>query len=98
MDALRSHMITVEKVIEAGQKYILFQNSDKKLWIARRNSAGETEPPQFLLDNVFHAAYTDNAITVLLESNDMLTGSIEEIQMRMDKNWSLKDAFRKRGS
>ncbi|MFP4013716.1 MAG: hypothetical protein ACLFVQ_06495 [Chitinispirillaceae bacterium] len=94
MQDKKETVITVQKVVEAGQDHILLLNSDKKLWITERNSGGSAGQPQFMLDDVFHVVFFKNSVTVLLESGDSLVADMDEIRRRLANKWNLSEAFR----
>lgn len=93
MEEKRSTMVTVEKVVEAGPEHILMHNSDKKLWIARRNGSGEARQPQFLLDDVFYFSYSGGSVAVLLENGEKQVGSLSEIKRCLANRRNPRDAF-----
>ncbi|MFP4165306.1 MAG: hypothetical protein ACLFVE_15140 [Chitinispirillaceae bacterium] len=89
-------IVTVQKVIEAGAYYILLLNSDKKLWVARRTESGTAAQPQFLIDDVFHVAFRDDSVTVLLENGESLAAHMDDINRALANNWKLSGTFRKK--
>ncbi|MFP4164511.1 MAG: hypothetical protein ACLFVE_11060 [Chitinispirillaceae bacterium] len=92
----KDSIVTVQKVIEAGQDHILLLNSDKKLWIARRTQSGSAEQPTFLVDDVFHVAFSKDSVAVLLENGDSLVAQMNDIRKGLANNWKLSAVFRKK--